>query len=237
LPEDSGKSAGDIGKYQTGYQPKSLKLKLVIMSNLAKKVSISRDARLKPYYDTQKITDSTSVLNFFPPNPDKKVYRNNYISNPFPGEEDRMVIGLAFELTKQFIVLDSANSIDPELIINDLSHAGIRLTADNDYKEFLRAPLTHYMNLLGTDLDISTSLAGQAAADDQEAGDVKVVTMKSTSMQQVPDPFIIAGNQSMDLEVTFENNSSFPSDTNWSNSSVNSGNLWLKAKLYVAEMR
>lgn len=205
------------------------------MSTLAKRVSISRDARLKPYYDTQEIKEGTSVLNFFPPNPDKKVYRNNYISNPFPGEEDRMVIGLAFELTKQFIVLDPTNNIDPELIVNDLAFAGIRLTADNDYKEFLRAPLTQYMNLLGTDLDISTSLAGQAAADDSEAGNVKVVTMKQTSMQQVPDPFVIAGNQSMDLEVTFENNSSFPKQSEWDASGQ--GRLFLKAKLYVAEVR
>jgi hypothetical protein len=205
------------------------------MSTLAKRVKVSPDARLKVYYDVREIVDGTTSLNFFQPNPNKDVTRNNYISNPFPGEDDRMVIGLSFELVKQAIVMDAGNNIDPELIVNAVKDAGVRLTADNDYKEFLRAPLSNHFNFLGTDLDIAIATAGDPASGSETTIQDKVVTMKNTSLQKVPDPFIIAANQSMDLEVTFANGSAFPSAAEWTASGQ--GKLYMKAKLYVAEVR
>ena len=206
------------------------------MSTLAKRVKVSPDARLKVYYDVREIVKGQSVLNFFQPNPNKDITRNNYISNPFPGEDDRMVIGLSFELLKQAISLDEGNSIDPELIVNAVKDAGVRMTADNDYKEFLRAPLSNHFNFLGTGLSIDIGTAGNPTGDDVDTTvESKIVTIKNTSLRKVPDPFIIAANQSMDLEVTFSDSSPFPTSQDWDD--AGQSGLYLKAKLYVAELR
>lgn len=204
------------------------------MNTLAKKVPIKRNSRIKTYYDTRDIIDTTSVLNFFPANPDRDTTRNNYFNNPFPGTDKRRVVGLSFELPKQFI--STATDIDPLAIVNGLKDAGVIITADNSNTEFLRAPLSHFFNFGGTGLNRRLAIAGNPTSDAAtETIDEATVTMKSSGMYRLPDPFDIATNQTVDVKVEFESSASFPTAAQWTTSEQ--GQLSLKAKLYVAEIR
>lgn len=206
------------------------------MTTLAKRVPIPKGARIKTYYDTKEIIDSTTVLNFFPATATRDATRDNYISNPFPGEEKRRVVGMSFELIKQFIKDDPGESIDAEAIINQVKDAAIILTADNDYKEFVRTPLSNHFNFAGTGLNIRLAIAGDPAAAGESTTTVtRVVTMKSAKLHRIPDPFDIASTQSIDLQVHFADNSAFPTATQWTDSGQ--GRLYMRAKLYLAELR
>ncbi|MDZ7659456.1 MAG: hypothetical protein U5J89_09265, partial [Fodinibius sp.] len=98
------------------------------MSNqITKKAIVPASARIKTYFDTQKVEQNGAVLNFFPPNSTRKITRNNYVGNPFPGELKRRILALSFEVTKQFIEDDEANGIDARGIVNSLKDAGVIL--------------------------------------------------------------------------------------------------------------
>lgn len=202
------------------------------MSTIAKKVQIPNSARFKPYYDTQQILQNESVINFFPPNPDKKITRNNYVSNAFPGKDERMIVGLSFELVKHFIRDDAENGIDSEAIINGIKDAGVRFTADNDHKEMLRTGIEEHSNFAGTCFKIATAQAYKNGAVDTVQA--KTAVLKSSQMHRLPDPVRIAPNQTIDLQVTFADSSKFPTADNWEQSGQ--GGLWLRATLYLAEV-
>jgi len=200
---------------------------------LAKKVPIPRSARIKPYYDTKQIKNGVADINFFPPNATRKVTRDNYINNPFPGEEKRRIVGLSFELLKLFITDDPDNSIDSEKIINAVKDAGVVLTADNDYKEFLRTTLDRHANFSGTDFEGAKATALIDAAIEEASS--KTAVLKSAGMYKLQDPFDVASNQSIDLKVSFADASAFPTDQNWTDSGQ--GKLFLRATLYLAEIK
>jgi hypothetical protein len=202
------------------------------MSTIAKKVQIPNSARFKPYYDTQQIVQNDSVLNFFPPNPNKAIARNNYVSNPFPGKEERMIVGLSFELVKHFIRDDAANGIDSSKIINAIKDAGVRFTADNDYKEMLRTGIEEHSNFAGTCFKnaVSSAYVNGAIVNARS----KTAVLKAAQMHRLPDPVRIAPNQTIDLQVTFANSADFPTAQNWTDSGQ--GQLWLRATLYLAEV-
>ncbi len=111
-------------------------------TQISKKAIVPASARIKTYFDTQQVIQNGAVLNFFPPNSTRKITRNNYVGNPFPGELKRRILALSFEVTKQFIEDDAANGIDSLAIVNALKDAGVILQADNDNKEFLRVPIS-----------------------------------------------------------------------------------------------
>lgn len=201
---------------------------------LARKVPIPTAARRQKYYDTQELLQNEATVNFFSPQATKDATIDNYISNPFPGQNARLIYGLSFELVKQHIETDSGNSIDAEAIINAVKDAGVNITADQSYKQFLREPLSHYFNFEGTDLAIQLGFAGQAAADDSELTVAKMVTMQSTPMQRIADPFIVAANQNLNVSVSFNDASAFPTAQNWDDASQS--RLYLRCKLYLAEI-
>lgn len=203
------------------------------MKTLAKPAPIPRSARIKPYYDTQQIKQNVAEINFFPPNATRKVTRDNYINNPFPGKDKRRIVGLSFELVKQFIRDDSDNSIDSVAIINGIKDAGVVLTADNDYKEFLRTTIDRHSNFAGTDFEGAKASALVDAAI--ETASRKTAVLKSAGMYKLQDPFDVAGNQTINLKVTFADASAFPSEANWDASGQ--GKLWLRATLYLAEIK
>lgn len=200
---------------------------------LTKKVPIPRTARIKPYYDTKQIKNGVAEINFFPANATRKVTRDNYINNPFPGEDKRRIVGLSFEILKQFIRDDSGNSINSKQIINGIKDAGVVLTADNDYKEFLRTTIDRHSNFAGTDFAGAKATALVDAA--VETVTATTAVLKPAGMYKLQDPFDVAPNQSIDLKVTFADASAFPTDQNWTDS--NQGLLYLRATLYLAEIK
>lgn len=201
-------------------------------TQISKKAIVPASARIKTYFDTQKIEQNGSVLNFFPPNSTRKITRNNYVGNPFPGELKRRILGLSFEVTKQFIEDDAANSIDAVAIVNAIKDAGVILQADNDNKEFLRAPISKYSNFAGTSIDL---VAGTANTVDAEVVYKHVVSLKSADEYRLADPFDLAVNQTLSLAVHFEDASVFPTDANWTTSGQ--GLLYMRASIVVAEMK
>ena len=212
--------------------------------SFSKPIKLDRSsARLRTYYDTQQIDDTTSdlILNFFPPNPNKVVGRNNYVQNPFPGDEARMVIGLSFELTKQAIsrypLTDaSSNTVDPEKIGNGIMDSAVLLRVDNNFQEMLKVPMIQCFNFAGTDYELNHAVVGDpgtggSAVTHEEA----MAVFKSASGFVLPDPFVLASQQHLDLSVHFHSKADFPSDAEWT--AASQGNLYLRAKLYVAEMK
>jgi len=205
-------------------------------NTLAKKVPIPKNARLKTYYDTKEIVQNTTDYNFFPPNATRNVTRDNYINNPFPGEDSRRVVGLSFELIPQFMHNDAVNSIDIEKIMNGLKDAGIILTADNDYKEFVRTTMSEHFNFAGTRLNTRVAAASDGASAPALVTSIdKTVTSKSADMYRLPDPFDVAPNQTIDLKVVFEDASVFPTSQNWVDASQS--RLLLRANLFIAEVK
>ncbi len=201
---------------------------------LARKVPIAKGARRKVYFDTQELVQNKSNVEFFPPDADRNISMANYISNSFPGEDARLVYGLSFELTKQFIEQDLDNNINAEEIVNAVKDAGVIVTADGDYKEFLRTSITDHFNFEGTHLNTRLALAGQAGADDQQLTERKTVTLQSADIYRVPDPFIVAPNQVVNLSVTFANSAAFPTAAEWEASGQS--RLYMKCKLHLAEL-
>lgn len=200
-----------------------------------KSVTPPADARRKTYQDTQEILQDVSELSFFPANASKDVTRNNYITNPFPGKNGRLVLGLSFELVKQFITTDAANSIDPIAIINGLKDAGIVFTADNDYKEFLRGRLSEFFNFKGTNISTQVTAASSGGTAPALTSTVThTVTIKSAQGIAVPNPFLIAPSQTFDLGVKFVDSSMFPTGDNWDDSGQ--GRLFLRATIFAAEI-
>ena len=202
------------------------------MSNkISKKALVPATARIKTYFDTRKVQQNQSVLNFFPANADRKLTRDNYVSNPFPGAMKRRILGLSFELTKQFIEDDAANGIDARAIVNGLKDAAILLQADNDNKEFLRALINAFSNFVGTGIQFTSATNNTA---DAVAEYRRLVTMKSASEYRLADPFDLAINQTVSLAVHFDDASVFPTSENWNQSGQ--GELWLRASMVVAEV-
>jgi hypothetical protein len=202
---------------------------------LSRKVAIPKGARRKVYYDTQPLKQNKAKVNFFPPQASRDIPSDNYIQNPFSGDNARLVYGLTFALTSQYIHTDTANSIDAEAIINAVKDAGLVANADQDYKEFLRVPFSDHFNFEGTHLNIAVALAGQASADDQQATVSKTVTAQDhETMYRVADPFVIAKQQNMNLYVEFNDASVFPTEQNWKDAGQQQ--LHLQCKLDVAEL-
>ncbi|MAL19401.1 MULTISPECIES: hypothetical protein [Gracilimonas] len=198
---------------------------------ISKKALVPATARIKTYFDTRKVQQNQSVLNFFPANADRKLTRDNYVSNPFPGAMKRRILGLSFELTKQFIEDDPANGIDARAIVNGLKDAAILLQADNDNKEFLRAPMSEFSNFAGTGIQFTSATNNTV---DAVAEYRRLVTMKSASEYRLADPFDLAINQTVSLAVHFDDASVFPTTENWNQSGQ--GELWLRASMVVAEV-
>lgn len=201
-------------------------------TQISKKAIVPASARIKTYFDTQKVEQNGAVVNFFPPNSTRKITRNNYVGNPFPGELKRRVLALSFEVTKQFIEDDIDNNIDARAIVNAIKDAGVILQADNDNKEFLRVPISKYSNFSGTDMNM---VAGTANTVDAPVVYKRVASLRSAEEFRLADPFDLAVNQTLSLSVHFEDASLFPSDVNWTTS--NQGLLYLRASIVVAEMK
>jgi hypothetical protein len=202
------------------------------MSNrISKKALVPASARIKTYYDTKQVEQNNSVINFFPANATRKVTRDNYVNNPFPGSMKRRILGLSFEITKQFIEDDPQHGIDARAIVNGLKDAAILLQADNDNKEFLRAPISEFSNFAGTGLQLVSATDNTA---DAVAAYKRTATLKSAGEYRLADPFDLAVNQTVSLAVHFDDASVFPSAENWTQSGQ--GPLWLRASLVVAEV-
>lgn len=202
------------------------------MSNrISKKALVPASARIKTYFDTRLIEQNRAVINFFPANANRKLTRDNYVSNPFPGAMKRRILGLSFEVTKQFIEDDTENGIDARAIVNGLKDAAILLQADNDNKEFLRAPISDFSNFAGTGLQF---VSGTDNTADAVATYKRIATLKSAGEYRLPDPFDLAVNQTVSLAVHFDDASVFPSEESWTQSGQ--GQLWLRASLVVAEV-
>jgi hypothetical protein len=202
---------------------------------LARKTAIPASARRRVYFDTQELVQDTTRYDFFPPQASRDITIANYISNSFPGDDARLLYGMSFELVKQHIETDADNSIDGEEIINALKDSGIVINADQSRTEFLRDRLANYFNFEGNHLNIRTSFAGQAGAADSELTVDKTVTMQSAEGYfKIPDPFFVAPNQVLNVEVTFNDASSFPTSQNW----VDAGKskLFLRSTLHLAEL-
>lgn len=202
------------------------------MSNrISKKALVPASARIKTYYDTKQIEQNNSIINFFPANATRKVTRDNYVNNPFPGAMKRRILGLSFEITKQLIEDDPENGIDARAIVNGLKDAAILLQADNDNKEFLRAPMSEFSNFAGTGLQLVSATDNTA---DAVATYKRIATLKSAGEYRLADPFDLAVNQTVSLAVHFDDASVFPSTESWTQSGQ--GQLWLRASLVVAEV-
>lgn len=200
-------------------------------AQLARKVAIPKGARRKTYYDTQEIITNESQVNFFPAQANRNPEMANYISNAFPGEDARLVYGMTFVLTRQFIQTDDAAQIDPIAIVNGLKDAAVIATADQNYKEFLRVPLSDHFDFDSTRLNLAAAFAGQAASADSEYTVEKTVTLQDDLMIKVSDPFVVAPNQVFTLTVHFADSSVFPAAADWENSG-----LFLQCRLNVAEL-
>ena len=202
------------------------------MSNrISKKALVPASARIKTYYDTKQVEQNNSIINFFPANATRKVTRDNYVNNPFPGSMKRRILGLSFEITKQFIEDDPAHGIDARAIVNGLKDAAVLLQADNDNKEFLRAPISEFSNFAGTGLQLVSATDNTV---DAVAAYKRTATLKSAGEYRLADPFDLAVNQTVSLAVHFDDASVFPSADNWTQSGQ--GQLWLRASLVVAEV-
>jgi len=202
------------------------------MSNrISKKALVPASARIKTYYDTKQVEQNNSIINFFPANATRKVTRDNYVNNPFPGSMKRRILGLSFEITKQFIEDDPVNGIDARAIVNGLKDAAILLQADNDNKEFLRAPISEFSNFAGTGLQLVSATDNTL---DAVAAFKRIATLKSAGEYRLADPFDLAVNQTVSLAVHFDDASVFPSAESWTQSGQ--GPLWLRASLVVAEV-
>ncbi len=202
-------------------------------NDLKQRVPIPKNARIRPYYDTQPIEQNNAVVNFFPPSGTKDVTRDNYISNSFPGNDTRRIAGLSFELVRQYLRDDAANGIDAAAIINAVKHAGVILTADQNYQQFLRTTIEEQSNFAQTEFE------GALASAYVNAGYVteerKTAILKSADMYRLEDPFDIAPNQNVNLEVQFNDASPFPTEQQWTDSGQ--PKLWLRATLYLAEIK
>lgn len=195
-----------------------------------RRLPVPDDARIKTYYDTQQLKQNEDVVNFFTPNPDKSPTRNNYVSNPFPGQATRRIAGISFELVRQFIT-DAAN-IDSRAIVNAIKHAGVIISADQSYTEFLRAPIGEYSNFSTTGFEQVKAKAYVNAAYVDKTETVAV--LKRAFTYRLDDPFDVAANQNLNVSVHFKDASVFPTDAQWT--SASQPKLWLRASLYLAEI-
>lgn len=202
------------------------------MSNrISKKALVPASARIKTYYDTKQVRQNENVLNFFPANATRNLTRDNYVNNPFPGAMKRRILGLSFEVTKQFVEDDPDNGINARAVVNGLKDSAILLQADNDNKEFLRAPMSEFSNFAGTGMQLVSATDNTA---DAEATYRRIAILKSAGEYRLPDPFDLARNQTVSLAVHFDDASVFPSDEGWTQSGQ--GQLWLRASIVVAEV-
>jgi hypothetical protein len=197
-----------------------------------RRIPVKPSDRIKPLYDSQQIEQNAAVLNFFPAQASKNVTRNNYISNPLPGNDVRLIGGLSLDLNKQFIIDDVANGIDAAAIINALKHASIRITADQSRTEFLRAPIEEYSNFSCTQYEGDSAKAYVNGG--YVTNETKTAVVASPGMYRLEDPFKISSQQTFDLEVTFNDASNFPTEAQWVASEQ--GLPWLIATLYAVEV-
>lgn len=197
---------------------------------LSRKVAIPKGARRKVYYDTQPLKADQTRVNFFPAQADRAVHNANYISNPFPGEDARLVYGMLFTLSGQYIADDDDNNIDAQAIINAVKDAGVVANADQDYKEFMRVPLSNHFDFEDTRLNIGATYDSTG----DSYGYSKTVVMEEPEMYRVADPFVIAPNQNLNLFAEFNDASAFPADSDWTNS--DQAHLQLQCRISVAEL-
>jgi hypothetical protein len=197
-----------------------------------RRLPIPKDARIKTYYDTQPVKQNQAVINFFPPNASKDVTRNNYIQNPFSGDNKRRVAGLSFEPVSHFLINDPDNGIDVRAIVNALKYAGIVVTADQNYTQFLRAPIGEYSNFAETEYEEAAAKAYVNSAYVDKT--VSTAIVKRSAMYRLHDPFDIASGQNLNMSVHFKDASAFPTEAQWQASGQKK--LWLRATLYLAEI-
>lgn len=202
------------------------------MNDTKGRLPIPKTARIEPYYDTQQIKQNEATVDFFPANASKDITRNNYVSNPFPGNAVRRVAGLSFEVVKHFLIDDPGNSINARAIVNALKHASVIITADQDYHQFLREPIEEYSNFDQTRYVGASGKAYVNGAYVDNAAETAII--KAGGMHRLDDPFDIEANQNVNVTVQFNDASNFPTEAQWT--AASQGFLWMRATLYLAEI-
>ena len=187
---------------------------------VVKPVTLDQAGRLKTYFDTKAVVQNQAVINFFTPNANRRSAQNNYVNNPFPGDEVRKVLGISIEST--LAVIKTAANVDPIKIINALKFGSVKLTLNSDSKQALHLPITDFLDFSAIDVSV--------AADPVDG---VFVTLPTKGMVRLPDPFQIGKNQVFEAIVEFDSAANFPTSAHWTTAAY--GDLQLRFGIQVSE--
>ena len=188
-----------------------------------------------PRYDTQIISGAVTEVSFFPSSPGSRNDADtNYIANPFPGNKNIVLLGIALQPILTVIKDDSANNIDAVEVVNTLFDSVVRLNANGGREQKILDPTMNYMNFANTGNSIGL-IANTAPA----YVSVSQLTIQSTGPRQLQKQFFFNKQESFDCKMEFPGNAgvTFPTTTDWGNSAQNGrGSFGVKAIFYCADM-
>ena len=180
-------------------------------------------------FDTREIDGSTSKLGLFPPNPARDESQRNYVSNPFQGDFNHIVLDLSLNLTSHLIVEDDAGNVKPAEIMNALKDATVLIETNGGRTERILQPVSDYMNFSQTRTVIGA--ANDNATAPANLLTKTVVTVEATGPRRVPDLFYLTRNESFTFDIVFKDGSVFPSKANYT-----PGRLAITAQFTLAQV-
>jgi len=188
-----------------------------------------------PRYDTQVISGSVTEVSFFPSSPgSRKDADTNYIANPFPGNKNIVLLGIALQPLLTVIKDDSANNIDAVSVVNTLFDSVIRLNANGGREQKILDPTMNYMNFANTGNSIAM-MANTAPA----YVSLSQLVIQSTGPRQLQNQFFFNKQESFEFKMEFPGQAgvTFPATADWGNSAQNGrGEFGVKAIFYCADM-
>lgn len=196
---------------------------------IRKPIPIPRGSRVRTIYDTKKITQNSGTLDFFKGPATGGITVSNYDQNPFPGQRHRLFGALQLQIVSAagevHYASDAAGNLAAALAkFNALTNGAVRVSADQDEKLMLRAPIEDY-------LEVSKGVAGGSS----QTADVGIGHFQfgTTGVRSINDPFVLGPVQTLQAQVVFANPAAFVND--WT-AITGSEDLHLRMKFHIVEL-
>lgn len=175
-------------------------------SPIAKDDPISASDEIPKLRDFRPVTQENldgNELRFFPPNPaNRDSVTRSYEDNPLPRNTSKKILGIGFAFNK--LSIESSAGVDPLGLLNNLSHAEVRVETDQGRTIAKEHHIKRYLDSKAIEHEHVTSQDGSNVVDH--------VTLPVEPIFRVDDclPLTIGPDERFEFEVELRETGSIP---------------------------
>lgn len=175
-------------------------------SPIAKDDPVSASDQIPKLRDFRPVTQENldgDTLRFFPPNPSNRdSVTRNYEDNPLPRNTSKKILAIGFAFNK--LSLEGSTGVDPLGVINNLSHAEVRVETDQGRTIAKEHHIKRYLD--------SKAIEHERVIAQDGSNVVEHVTLPVEPLFRVDDcmPLTIGPDERFEFEVELRETSAIP---------------------------